>query len=125
MALASLFTFYYACKTFYFYLTECMHDHFDELREGSADQIPNGGTGEGSSRCCFMAAFVPHAACLALRVGNGAIMHCIACMHMFSRARGASERPSLGEVSCMHACLHLVHARARALLGGLGLSVVL
>lgn len=69
-----------------------------------------------SSRCCFMAAFVPHAACLALRVGNGAIMHFMhACTCSPARARAELTWEKF------HACLlGLGACWARALLVGLG-----
>jgi hypothetical protein len=56
----------------------------------------------GSSRCCFMAAFVPHAACLALRVGNGAIMH---CMHAHVLPRARRERAWEKFHACLLGCM--------------------
>lgn len=113
--LCSLFTLYYAYKTlFSCSLNACMHDHHWWAHGGICRPNPQWGH-RGSSRCCFMAAFVPHAACLTLRVGNGAIMR---CMHAHVLPARARERESLGEVSCMHACLGACWARA--LLVGLG-----
>ena len=94
--------FNYACKTlncFLFYLVNARMT-FDEL--AICRPNPEWGT-DGSSGCSFMAAFVPHAACLALRVGNGAIMRCI-CGHVL-RPSPARARDGRGEVSCLPACL--------------------
>jgi hypothetical protein len=112
-AVSSLFTMHTRLYFLAHWMHACMHDHHWWAHGGICRPNPQWGH-RGSSRCCFMAAFVPHAACLALRVGNGAIMRCMHA-HVLPRAR---ERESLGEVSCMHACLGACWARA--LLVGLG-----
>jgi hypothetical protein len=72
----------------------------------------------GSSRCSFMAAFVPHGACLALRVGNGAIMK--RCMHahacILPRERAMGEK--------FHACPAGPGLLIENFMVGLGLSVL-